>query len=330
MTTPDRAHARAAAVAATAACVCFGASVVATRYVVPQTTPVVLAFLRYLLASACVLAVAQRRAFPPMPPRDRGQVVLLGVLFFGLFPWSFSASLTHLPATHVALIVATNPLVTMALSVIRGVEHITPRALAGQVLAFGGLAIALPTGAGGSSALGPDAWIGYLEVGVTVLSGSVYNVWSRPLLMRYPSLAITGQAMAAGALSLAPLALWQGLGTHTRTITTAGWLTVGFLGVLGGAVAFGLWSYALRRSTPSRVAVFLALNPITAIALGVVLLREPVTTRLLVGMVAVIAGIQLATHAKSGRAAPVGSTTPAPAASDDDDDTSVGAADAAS
>jgi ectoine hydroxylase-related dioxygenase (phytanoyl-CoA dioxygenase family) len=77
--------------------------------------------------------------------------------------------------------------------------------------------------------------------------------------------------MAAGTLALAPLALAQGLAVHTRSIAPGGWLAVLFLGSLGGALGFGLWGYALRRSTPSKVAVFLALNPITAIALGVVL-----------------------------------------------------------
>jgi drug/metabolite transporter (DMT)-like permease len=125
--------------------------------------------------------------------------------------------------------------------------------------------------------------------------------------MRYPSLAITGQAMAAGALSLAPLALLQGLTEHTRSISPTGWLAVLFLGTLGGAVGFGLWSFALRRSTPSKVAVFLALNPVTAIGLGVLLLHEPLTVRLLVGLVAVIAGIQLATRAA---ARPTPSATP--------------------
>ena len=76
---------RHAAWAAAGASVLFGASVVATRYVVPQTTPVVLAFLRYVLATLCLLVVMRRAAFPAMPWRDRVQVTLLGVLFFGVF-----------------------------------------------------------------------------------------------------------------------------------------------------------------------------------------------------------------------------------------------------
>lgn len=304
MHTLDRASPWKSTLAATVACLIFGASTVATRFAVAQTTPVVLAFLRYAIATTCVLAVLRRAAFPPMAVRDRVQVGLLGVLFFGIFPWSFSASLTHLPSTQVALIVATNPLVTLALSRLRGLEQITPTALVGQLLAFGGLALALPPiHTPGVPALPPDAWLGYVEAGVTVLCGALYNVWSRPLLLRHGPLAITAQSMAAGALALAPLALADGLPEHLRTVTAGGWGAVLFLGTLGGALAFGLWTWALHRSTPSRVAVFLALNPVTAIALGVTLLGEPLGWRLLCGLGAVLVGIQLATRGRSVPAA---------------------------
>lgn len=286
-----------ATLAATVACICFGASVVVTRYVVPQTTPLVLAFLRYTLATITMVFVLRRGVFTPMPTRDRVTIALLGVLFFGLFPWSFSASLTHLPAATVALVVATNPLVTMALSALRGTERLTTRMVVGQVLAFAGIAVALPRVPAGAAGAASDMWIGYAEVAITVACGAIYNVWSRPMFLRYPSAVVTGHAMAAGTLALAPLAFAQGIAEHTTTLTTTGWTAVLFLGTLGGAVGFGLWGFALRRSTPARVAVFMALNPITAIALGVVLLGEPLTMRLLLSLVAVLAGIQLATRA---------------------------------
>ena len=295
---PDSPHApgtaRAAAWAAAVASVAFGASVVATRYVVPQTTPVGLAFLRYLVATTCLLLLLGRRAFPRMTGSDRVRVVLLGVLFFAVFPWSFSASLTHLPSAQVALAVTANPLLTTALSVWRGVERLTGRAVVGQLLAFAGLALALAPGATAAATGGQDgAWLGYVEIAITVLCGAVYNVWSRSLLSRHDPVAITAQSMLMGTIALAPLAFAQGLVGRLPGITVAGWATVLFLGTAGGAVGFGLWIWALRHSTPSRVAVFFALNPVTAIVLGVVLLGEPVSGRLLVAFAAVVGGIQL-------------------------------------
>ena len=291
-----------AALAAAVACIFFGASVVATRFVVPFTTPLVLAFLRYLIATTFLIILLRQRAWPAMPRRDRWRVAVLGALFFGVFPWSFSASLTYLPSSQVALIVATNPLVTLTLSRWRGVEQLTTRQLIGQGIAFAGLALALPRG---DSASGPLAdatlWKGYLAIGTTVLSGSIYNVFSRPLLLRHDPLAITVQSMVAGTLLLLPLALAQGIGRHTVTIPWSGWMAVLFLGIPGGAMGFGLWIWALRHSTPSRVAVFLALNPITAITLGVLLLGESLSLRLVGGLVAVLTGIWLATMHAGGR-----------------------------
>lgn len=289
--------ARTAAWAAAVASICFGASVVATRFVVPQTSPVVLAFLRYALATACLLLVLRRRAFPAMTGPDRFRLVVLGVLFFAVFPWSFSAALTHLPAAQVALIVATNPLVTLALSVWRGIERLSARVIMGQLLALAGLVVALmPTGGDTADArgIGTPSWAGYAEIGVTVLCGAIYNVWSRPLLARYEAMAITAQSMLVGTVALAPLAFAQGFIERLPAVTPAGWLTILFLGTAGGAIGFGLWIWALRHSTPSRVAVFLAVNPMTAILLGVLLLGEPAGPRLLLALGAVIGGIQLA------------------------------------
>jgi drug/metabolite transporter (DMT)-like permease len=299
--TNPRSASASASIAAAVACICFGASVVATRHVVPQTTPITLAFLRYVIGSLCMFALLRRQALAPMEGRDRLRVAALGALFFGLFPWSFSASLTYLPAATVALILATIPLVTMALSLLRGTERPSAQLLIGQLLALFGIVLAIGPAVGAGSTTTPSAsaasiWTGYALAFTTVLCGAVYNVWSRPLLLRYPSGLITSWAMLAGAISLAPLALMQGILVSTQRITLGGWLTVLFLGTLGGAVGFGLWSYALRRSTPSKVAVFLALNPISAIALGVLLLGEPVSARLFVALAAVLVGIQLATR----------------------------------
>ncbi len=261
-----------------------------------------LAFMRYVIGSLCMFLVMPRRALVPMARRDRLHVFALGALFFGLFPWSFSASLTYLPAATVALILATIPLVTMALSLLRGAERPSAGLVSGQLLALGGIVLAISpalfASRDGVASEGASAHslVGYALALTTVCCGAVYNVWSRPLLLRYPSATITSWAMMAGAVSLAPLALLRDPGASTRSLSADGWLTVLFLGTLGGAVGFGLWSYALRRSTPSHVAVFLALNPISAIALGVLLLDEPVSLRLFVALAAVLAGIQLATR----------------------------------
>lgn len=279
-------------IAATVATVCFGTSVVATRFVVSETQPVTLAFLRYVIGSLCLLPVLanSRKNWPK--GKDLLAIAALGVMFFGIFPWTFSASLTYSTSSRVAIELATMPLLTMLISRLRGIERITMPILAGQLLAFAGLMIALQPAAqvNGHS----EVWKGDVLAFTTALCGATYNVFARPYLRKYAPLNVTALAMVTGVFFLAPIAATNGAFDNRPQFSRTGWLALLFLGSLGGAFGFTLWSWALQRSTPSRIAVFIAINPMTAITLGVVLLGEPVTLQFLIGFAAVTAGIMLA------------------------------------
>ena len=300
MTTPSTAQSEgprlfAAAIASAAASVLFGASVVATRFVVAQTQPVSLAFLRYCIATLCLLPIVARLRTTPIVRRDLFGIGALGALFFGLFPWCFSAALTYSPSARVAIEAAAGPMVTLIISRLKGYDHITPTKLVGQILAFGGLYLALKSPSG--THIDPtQVWKGDALMVIVVVCGAIYNVFSRPYLKRYASLQVTLYSMAAGALVLAPIAASKGLFSTVPHFSMTGWFAVLYLGSMGGALGFGLWIWALEHSSPSRVAVFLTLNPITAIVLGAALLQEPITALFVIGLCGVLAGILLTNY----------------------------------
>ena len=62
----------------------------------------------------------------------------------------------------------------------------------------------------------------------------------------------------------------------------------------GGAAAFYLWIFALERTTPTRVANTMTVNPLAASILAAIVLGEPIGLNLIVGLVAVAAGIWIA------------------------------------
>ncbi len=79
------------------------------------------------------------------------------------------------------------------------------------------------------------------------------------------------------------------------------WLAVTYLGAIGSAFVFFLWSFALARTTPTRVAISVTVNPVAAAIVGALLLAEPVSVDVLVGLAAIIAGIGLVvTDRKTG------------------------------
>jgi drug/metabolite transporter (DMT)-like permease len=122
-----------------------------------------------------------------------------------------------------------------------------------------------------------------------------YNVWSRPFMARSSLLGFLASGMACGA-ACSVLFSWQsgGLAGAIAIFDAAQWTAVIFLGAFGGAAAFYLWVYALERTTPTRVAATMTVNPVAASALAAVLVEEPVGLNLLAGVVAIAAGIWIA------------------------------------
>jgi drug/metabolite transporter (DMT)-like permease len=131
-------------------------------------------------------------------------------------------------------------------------------------------------------------------MGGTVIM-ALYSIWSRPLVARSSMLGFLAAGMGFGAFASIVLSLLNGGLQHAfNAFGGPQWTAVLALGVLGGAAAFYLWVYALERTTPTRVTNTMTVNPVAASLLAAVLVGEPLGLNLLLGIVAVGAGIWIA------------------------------------
>jgi drug/metabolite transporter (DMT)-like permease len=128
-----------------------------------------------------------------------------------------------------------------------------------------------------------------------VLCMAFYNVLSRPFIKRSSALGFLTVGMGAGAAVLIAVGALTGSLAVLKSFGAAQWIAGIYLGVGGGALAFILWVLALERATPTRVATTMTVNPIAAGLLATQLVGEPITPNLIVGLVAVFAGIWIAT-----------------------------------
>jgi drug/metabolite transporter (DMT)-like permease len=184
------------------------------------------------------------------------------------------------------------PLATMVVGAALGIEKLTPRKTAGVLIAIGGVAVAL---AAGLSSTPAGAWRGdAIMVGAT-LCMALYNVWSRPFIARSSALGFVTAGMGIGAACLVLVATFSGGFSVVADFRTPQILAVSYLGVFGGAAAFYLWVFALQRTTPTRVASTMTVNPIAASLLAAAIVGEPLGLPLLVGVIAVGVGIWVAT-----------------------------------
>ena len=154
-----------------------------------------------------------------------------------------------------------------------------------------GVAVALITGLADAPA---GAWRGDAIMVAATVCFSFYNVWSRPFIARSGSLPFVTVGMGAGSACLALLAWSSGGLAAAGRFGPAQWTAVAYLVVIGAALTFYLWVFALARTTPTRVANAITLNPVTAAIVAALLLGEPIGSNLVVGVAAVFAGIWLA------------------------------------
>jgi drug/metabolite transporter (DMT)-like permease len=100
--------------------------------------------------------------------------------------------------------------------------------------------------------------------------------------------------MGVGAGCLIVLAVAGGGLAASGTFGAPQWSAVLFMGVFGAAVNFYLWVWALERTTPTRVATTITVNPVSASILAAVLIGEPIGLNLVLGIAAVFCGIWVA------------------------------------
>jgi drug/metabolite transporter (DMT)-like permease len=270
-----------------------GGAAVATRYLIASADPFTLAALRFGGGVVCLLpiALALRVRWPP-GFRDRLLVAGLGFLFYAVFFVLYNLALAYTTVARGTLALSTLPLMTMLVGAALGIEALSARKSFGVLLAMLGVAAAL---ASGLAAAPQGAWRGDLIMAGATLCMALYNVWSRPFIRRSSALGFVTAGMAAGAVALLPISLAAGGAAALRQFGAGEWLAALYLGAGGGALAFFLWVYALEHASPTRVANTMTVNPIVAGLAAAMLLGEPVTLNLVVGLIAVLAGLWIAT-----------------------------------
>jgi drug/metabolite transporter (DMT)-like permease len=272
-----------------------------TRYLVGNADPITLAILRWGIGFIVLLPVALllRAKWPARA--DLPAVAGLGLCFFGLFFVLYNIAVGYTTAARASLALSTLPLQTMVVGALLGIEPLTLRKSLGVGIAVLGVLAALATGLAAAPA---GAWRGELIMTAAVLCMAFYNVWSRPFIQRSSALGFLTVGMGAGAAAL----ILVGVLTHRVEVLShfeaPQWIAGIYLGIGGGALAVILWVIALERASPTRVANTMTVNPIAAGLLAAVLVDEPITLNLVVGLIAVFAGIWIATTQAAPSTAP--------------------------
>ncbi|QIH07641.1 MULTISPECIES: EamA family transporter [unclassified Pseudomonas] len=273
----------------------WGGTFVAGRYLASGLSPLLAASLRFLLASLALLGFMAIARIPLARPslRQLGQLAVLG--FFGIFFYNlcFFLGLQQINASRASLIVALNPAVIALASWALFKERLSRRKLLGVSLCLGGAALVICSRDPSALISQAGSWRGDLLILGCVLGWGVYSLFSKGLNQSLGPLQTVTYSVVMGTLMLCAATLARGEFDLQAVLglDLAQGLSLLYLGVLGSALAY-IWYYdGLRRIGATRSGVFIALNPLTAVILGAVLLGEQLSLVMAFGAALILGGI---------------------------------------
>ena len=242
--------------------------------------------IRYLFATAAILAVMAVKRIGPPKLKDVPKFLLSGFLGFACYVTAFNLAVETITGATCSIIAQIIPILTAVLSCVFLGEKIPLRGWAAIGMAFGGiLVMALWNGA---FSVNP----GILWMLLAAVSLSVYNLTQRLFIRDYTAFQSTAYSIVGGTLFL--LAFLPGAVPEMETATAVSWGAVAYLGVFGGAVAYVFWTkaFSLARRT-SDVSNFMFAQPLIASLAGFVFRGEVPGMETVLGGILVLGGMFL-------------------------------------
>lgn len=267
----------------------WGSTYLGIRVAVETIPPYLMTGTRYAIAGLLLFALqwACAKAKPSLPTRSEMlQISIIAVALLTIGNGLLCIAEQRVESGTAALLIASSPIFMVVLDALRTRKMPSAIAIAGILLGCIGVAALV-----GKSPARSDA----LMAGLMLFSSFAWaagSVYARGTT--HHQLTASLEMIVGGALSVVVgLALGEASHVHVMAIAPESlwgmlWLIVG-----GAMIGYSAFAYAVRTLPTATVATYGYVNPVVAVILGAIVLREPVTWRLLVGGAAVIVSVVL-------------------------------------
>jgi drug/metabolite transporter (DMT)-like permease len=255
--------------------------------------PLDLAWLRIALGAAVLVAIAWRAGTLAGLRGHLSWLLAFAVAEIAIpFPM-IAAGEQHVASSTAAILIATTPLLIALLSLrFEPSERVTGLRLLGLLAGLAGVAFLVGVDVSGDSGE-------LLGVGAVLIAACGYA--TGPLILRRKLADLDPTAMMGACLVIAAvlLALPAALAVPSAAPTAGAFASVVVLGLFCTALALVLMAILIGAAGPSRASVITYINPVIALALGIVFLAEEPGAGTLVGLALILVGSWLATAGPS-------------------------------
>jgi drug/metabolite transporter (DMT)-like permease len=268
--------------------VLWASAFVAIRHLGQDFTPGALSLGRDLVGAACLGAVALGRGLPHPTRREWFSILVIGVLWFGVYNVALNEGEHRIDAGTAAMLIQVSPVLIAFLAAAFLHERFTVFLGAGLALAFAGVGLISLS----SSGSGDRDVLGVVLCLVSAVVYSISLILQKPLVARLPAVHVVWLACSVGAVACLPF-LGQ-LVDDVGDAPTSSILWVVYLGVFPTAIAFTTYAFALKHMSASSLGVTTYLVPPITIVLGLILLDETPPRIAYVGGALALVGVAVA------------------------------------
>lgn len=234
-----------------------------------------------------MLAVASVWGGKPNLRREWKVFALLTVFNVAVFIGLQTYAVLALPSGTAAVLVYLQPILVGFFAWLMLGESLSVAKVAGLSLGFAGI---VAVSAGGISSSVPP--VGVVFGAGSALSWAIGTVYFKRMQERVSALWSVAIPFVAGGTAL------TALGLLTESAAEVSWnggflASLGYSSLVGISAAWVIWFALVGAGEASRVSAYIFVVPLTAVAIGVVFLGEPLRATLVIGAVLVVAGIYL-------------------------------------
>ncbi|HWK95457.1 MAG TPA: DMT family transporter [Pseudolabrys sp.] len=267
--------------------VLWGGSFFFNGVALQELPPLTIALARVAFGALCLLILLKPLGGSlPKRPIDWAPFAIMG-LVNNVIPFSlFLTAQTTISSGMASVLNATTPLFAVLVMAASGEERLTGRRIAGVLIGIGGVALLRGPGLNAE-----NQTFGIVLCLGAALSYGFAGYWGRHALPGVPPLT---SATAQLICSTPVMAVIAGAVERPWTLPMPGpttWLAVAGLATLSTALAYILFFRILNRSGAVNVVLVTLLIPVTAILLGVWILREPLSANEVVGALVIAASL---------------------------------------
>lgn len=262
------------------------------KIAVDEISPSLVAWSRLALAAAVLLPVAWRLG-ALRGLRERWRILTVFAAVEMAVPWPLLGfGEVHISSSLAAILVATVPLFVALLATrFDHSERPTVTRLVGMLIGLAGVVALVGIDIGGKG----DELLGALAILLVAFLYAIGPMIVKRRLSDVDPLGPVAASLGIAALLVTPFALVS-LPDSTPSADT--FASIAVLGLLCSALAFLLFFRLIAEIGPGRATVITYINPVVALALGVVVLDESITTGVVVGLLLILAGSWLSTDGR--------------------------------